>query len=153
MICEIADLDYTLLRRNDFLKRRQAAQLVDAKSLYDHTASLPSPAAGVKDTLTSVDFTILREITKDTGIETRWGPSELQLADALTKDSEDASARLRGAMRKCEYQLVREGVWMEQRKAERQRKEDRKKKAQLNENEQKQQKKGAKTEFHFVNDP
>ena len=100
--------------------------MVDAKSLYDHVNSLSSAASKVKDKLTSVDLTILKEIEYATGIRTRWCPSNLQMSDALTKDAAEPALRLRAAMRDGLYQIQEEGRCMMQRKTERERKEEQK---------------------------
>ena len=58
-----------------------------------------------------------------TGLRVRWCPSHLQMSDALTKDQAEPAMRLRAAMRDGRYQIEEEGRCMEQREAERERKE------------------------------
>ena len=95
-MAEALDPSYTLLGRNECLRKREMSVLIDCKSLYDHAHGLSAAGAGISDKLTSVDVTILREIRKETGLQVRWGPGSLQLADGLTKDKEEPALRLLG---------------------------------------------------------
>ena len=74
-----------------------------------------------------MDVTIIREISRDAGVTVKWAPGDVQVADGLTKEREDVSTRLRGAMRTGRFQLAEEGEALRQMKRERELREERKK--------------------------
>jgi len=54
-----------------------------------------------------------------TGLSVRWCPTQLQLADALTKDQQDQADLLRAALQIGEYQLNPEASILEIKKGRR----------------------------------
>ena len=56
---------------------------------------------------------------KNSGLQIRWCPSELMLADALTKDQFDPNELLRTALQIGEYQLNKEATILAVRKDQR----------------------------------
>ena len=56
---------------------------------------------------------------KNSGLQIRWCPSELMLADALTKDQFDPNELLRTALQIGEYQLNKEATILAIRKDQR----------------------------------
>ena len=64
---------------------------------------------------------------KDSGLEIKWAPGTLQLADGLTKNKEEPALRLRGALRSGSFQLAEAGEQLRQMREEKVLKETRKK--------------------------
>ena len=119
MICEALNPEYTLMGRNLFLKKLALSTVIDCKTLYDNSQSVCLSASGVTDKLTTVDFTIFREMSKDSGLDIKWAPGPRQPADALTRHKEEPAPRLRGAVRSCTPQLAEAGEQLRQLKEER----------------------------------
>lgn len=92
--------------------------VTDCKSLYDHLTS-PSSVSKCDDKRVSIDLAILRQCMSSCNLQVRWCPSELMLADALTKDQYDPSELLRAALQIGEYQLNSEALVLEKKKAHR----------------------------------
>jgi hypothetical protein len=92
--------------------------VTDCKSLYDHLTS-PSSVSKCNDKRVSIDLAILRQCMSSCNLQVRWCPSELMLADALTKDQYDPSELLRAALQIGEYQLNSEALVLEKKKAHR----------------------------------
>ena len=92
--------------------------ITDCKSLYDHVSSLSS-VSKCEDKRVAIDLAILRQCMKNSGLQIRWCPSELMLADALTKDQLDPSELLRTALQIGEYQLNKEATILAIRKNQR----------------------------------
>ena len=126
MLCEALDWEYTLMRRGASLRKLAMITVIDCKSLFDNSQSVCSSASGVTDKLTAVDVTIIREMSSDTGLEVKWAPGPLQLADGLTKNKEGPALRLRGAVRSGTFQLAEAGEHLRHMKEERELKELRK---------------------------
>lgn len=115
--------DYPLLRRNDTIRKYESGVIIDCKSLYDHAHSLPSPTASSSDKFTAVDFTILREVARDSGVSVRWAPGAFQIADGLTKDKEEPCLRLKGVLREGAFQLAESGECLRQNRLGKERKQ------------------------------
>ena len=92
--------------------------VTDCKSLYDHLTS-PSSVSKCDDKRVSIDLAILRQCMSSCNLQVRWCPSELMLADALTKEQYDPSELLRAALQIGEYQLNSEALVLEKKKAHR----------------------------------
>ena len=67
---------------------KQSTGITDCKSLYDHLNSVSS-AAKCDDKRVAIDIAIIKQCMARTGLSVRWCPTQLQLADALTKDQQD----------------------------------------------------------------
>ena len=92
--------------------------VTDCKSLYDHLTS-PSSVSKCDDKRVSIDLAILRQCMSSCHLQVRWCPSQLMLADGLTKDQADPSELLRAALQLGEYQLNSEASVLEKKKAQR----------------------------------
>ena len=92
--------------------------VTDCKSLYDHVSSMSS-VSKCDDKRVAIDLAILRQCMKNSGLQIRWCPSELMLADALTKDQFEPSELLRTAPEIGEYQLNAEAFILAIKKCQR----------------------------------
>lgn len=90
----------------------------DCKSLYDHLTSMSS-VSKVDDKRVAIDLAILRQCVSRTGLKIRWCPTELMLADALTKDNMDPADLMRAALHIGEYQLNKEATILSLKKRQR----------------------------------
>ena len=90
----------------------------DCKSLYDHLTSMSS-VSKVDDKRVAIDLAILRQCVSRTGLKIRWCPTELMLADALTKDQMDPADLMRAALHIGEYQLNKEATILSLKKKQR----------------------------------
>lgn len=97
---------------------KQSTGITDCKSLYDHLNSVSS-AAKCDDKRVAIDIAIIRQCMARTGLSVRWCPTQLQLADALTKDQQDPADLLRAALQIGEYQLNPEASILEIKKSQR----------------------------------
>ena len=70
-----------------------------------------------------MDFTILREVARDSGVSVRWAPGSVQVADGLTKDKEEPCLRLKGVLRERAFQLAEEGECLRISRLEKERKQ------------------------------
>ena len=78
--------------------------VTDCKSLYDHITSLSS-VSRCDDKRVAIDLAIIKQCLGRTMLSIRWVPTNLQLADAFTKDKIDPSDLIRAALDIGEYQL------------------------------------------------
>jgi len=92
--------------------------VTDCKSLYDHLTS-PSSVSKCDDKRVAIDLAILRQCMSSCKLQVRWCPSQLMLADALTKDQWDPSELLRAALQLGEYQLNHEASVLEKKRVQR----------------------------------
>ena len=92
--------------------------ITDCKSLHDAVHSVSSPSK-VEDKRVAIDLAIIRQAVERTGMKVRWCPTELMLADSLTKDSADPADLLRAALQCGEYQLAPEASVLAQKKQQR----------------------------------
>ena len=83
--------------------QRLVIVVTDCKSLYDHIRSPSSPT--LEDKRTSIDIIILRDSLGRMCASLRWIPTDRMLADAMTKESADATDLLRGCIRAGRYQI------------------------------------------------
>ena len=106
--------------------------VTDCKSLYDHLQSLSS-AAKCDDKRIAIDLSIIKQSMSRTGLSVRWCPTELQLADGLTKDQQDPADLLRAALSIGEYQLNQEASILSLKKQQREQRQERRKMLQQQE--------------------
>eukprot|EP00434_Breviolum_minutum_P004560 symbB.v1.2.004023.t1/scaffold227.1/size261201/9 len=85
-------------------KMTEVTGITDCKSLFDHLTSM-SAASKCEDKRVAIDLAVLRQCIARTGLKVRWCPTELMLADGLTKDKADPADLLRAALKIGEYQL------------------------------------------------
>ena len=90
-------------------KLTEVTGITDCKSLYDHLTSM-SAASKCEDKRVAIDLAVLRQCIARTGLKVRWCPTELMLADGLTKDKADPADLLRAALKIGEYQLNSEAT-------------------------------------------
>ena len=90
--------------------------ITDCKSLYDH---LTSSVCKVEDKRVAIDLAILKQAMHRTQLSVRWCPTELMIADGLTKDSMDPADLLRAALDVGEYQLNKEASILAMKKEQR----------------------------------
>ena len=64
--------------------------VTDCKSLYDAIQTISSPAK-LEDQRVAIDPAIIRQAVERTDMAVRWAPTELMLADSLTKDAADSA--------------------------------------------------------------
>lgn len=83
--------------------------ITDCKSLYDSLTSMSS-AMKCDDKRVAIDLAILRQCISRTGLEVRWCPTQLMIADGLTKDAMDPADLLRAVLDVGEYQLNNEAT-------------------------------------------
>ena len=103
----VRDLPKTPIVSNPAPKNETITGITDCKSLYDHLTSLSS-VAKVEDKRVAIDLAILKQCMARTGLSVRWCPTELMIADGLTKDQMDPADLLRAALDVGEYLLNRE---------------------------------------------
>ena len=96
------------------MQERLPVCVTDCKSLYDHLSAVGSPST-LHDKRSAIDVLIIRESMKKTGCVIRWAPTELQLADGLTKDKGEAVECLRRSLRSGSYVLRCEEQFMQER--------------------------------------
>ena len=92
--------------------------ITDCKSLYDAAHSVSSPSK-LDDKRVAIDMAIIRQSVERTGMSIRWCPTELMLADSLTKDQSDPADLLRAALLHGRYQLSPEAAVLAQKKSQR----------------------------------
>ena len=85
MLAEARTGVFDLRSASGMIKQTPSIGITDCKSLYDaiHTPSSPAKA---EDKRVAIDLAIIKQCVQRTGLRTRWVPTELMLADSLTKD-------------------------------------------------------------------
>ena len=104
--------------RNPVGPRVPIVGMTDCKSLFDAVNSVSSPAK-VEDKRVSIDLTIIRQAMQRTHMKVRWVPTELMVADSLTKDAADPADLLRAALQHGTYHLSPEATVLQQKKLQR----------------------------------
>ena len=99
-------------------KMTEVTGITDCKSLFDHLTSM-SAASKCEDKRVAIDLAVLRQCIARTGLKVRWCPTELMLADGLTKDKADPADLLRAALKIGEYQLNSEATILDLKKQHR----------------------------------
>jgi hypothetical protein len=92
--------------------------VTDCKSLFDAVWSVSSPSK-VDDKRVAIDLAIIRQAVERTKMSVRWCPTQLMLADSLTKDQADPADLLRAALHHGAYQLAPEASVLAQKKQQR----------------------------------
>ena len=120
MIAEVNHGSFDLRMCEEFLKGTPIIGITDCKSLYDAIHSTTSPSK-MEDKRVAIDIAIIRQCVARTGLSTRWCPTELMLADGLTKDQADPSDLLRAALSLGSYQLSQEATVLAGKREQRER--------------------------------
>ena len=92
--------------------------ITDCKSLYDAANTVSSPSK-LEDKRVAIDLAIIRQAVDRTQMCIRWAPTELMLADSLTKDSADPADLLRAALHQGTYHLSPEAAVLAEKKVQR----------------------------------
>ena len=103
------------LKLRDQIERIPIIGVTDCKSLYDNLTSMSS-VSKTDDKRVAIDIAIVKQSMSRCGLLARWCPTELMLADGLTKDQLDPADLLRSALHLGEYQLHSEASVLEQKK-------------------------------------
>ena len=114
----VQDMPKTPIVSNLNPKSETITGVTDCKSLYDHLTTLSS-ASKVEDKRVAIDLAILKQSMARTGLSVRWCPTELMIADGLTKDQMDPADLLRAALDVGEYQLNKEATILAIKKQQR----------------------------------
>ncbi|CAK0862474.1 unnamed protein product [Prorocentrum cordatum] len=101
---------FCLENRDRYSRKFSAISVIDCKSVFDHVTK-PGAPTGLDDKKASIDIAIAKGSLRRFGGTLRWGPTELMLGDALTKDKAEAADVLRACMRAGAYQLADESAW------------------------------------------
>ena len=109
--------DDTVLREAR-VRSVESALITDCKSLYD-TLLNPS-VAGAEDRLTAFELILTRGLIRRTSSSVRWVPSELQIADGLTKDVGESADGLRSVIISSSYTIADEEETLRRRAAAKQ---------------------------------
>ena len=118
MIAEVNDPMFSLRDCERHLRSTPITGITDCKSLYDAIHSPTSPSK-LEDKRVAIDMAVVRQCMSRTGMSARWVPTELMLADALTKDQGDPSDLLRAALQHSVYQLSPEAEVLQHKKQQR----------------------------------
>ena len=114
----VRELPMTPIVSNLSPKTESITGITDCKSLYDHLTSMSS-VSKVEDKRVAIDLAILKQCMARTGLSVRWCPTQLQIADGLTKDQMDPADLLRAALDVGEYQLNQEATILALKKQQR----------------------------------
>ena len=104
----------------DHLKEVPIIGVTDCKCLYDALITPTSPSK-VDDKRVAIDLTIIRQSMCRTGLQVRWCPTQLMLADSLTKDQADPADLIRAVLAHGVYQLSSEAEVLAHKKEQRDR--------------------------------
>lgn len=113
------------MKLRDQIEKIPIIGITDCKSLYDNLNSMSS-VSKTDDKRVAIDIAIVRQSMSRCGLITRWCPTELMLADGLTKDQVDPADLLRSALHLGEYQLHSEATVLEQKRKMREERDRRK---------------------------
>ena len=102
----------------DEVPRVVVTGITDCKSLYDNLTSMSS-ISKCDNKRIAIDLAILQQCMERSGLSVRWCPSELMLADGLTKDQWEPSDLLRAALQVGEYQLNHEATILNRKRIDR----------------------------------
>lgn len=117
MLAEATDPDTPF---TEVFQETTSTAVTDAKSVYDCLKS-PSPPSHLNDKFCALDMIIIREAARRANVKLRWGPSALQPADGLTKQTPEAGDTLRGVLREGKYTLASEEEALARRAREKER--------------------------------
>ena len=99
--------------------------ITDCKSLYDASNAPRSPSK-VEDKRVVIDLSIIRQSMSRTSLQVRWCPTELMVADSLTKDLADPADWMRAMLAHGTYELSRDAEVLALKKDQRARRTSRK---------------------------
>ena len=115
--------EFDLVNRTRMLAKIPMSACTDCKSVYDKVVS-PGQKT-LEDQRAALDILIIKDALARCSVRLRWAPTDLQLADCLTKDSAGPSDRLRAAMRASRYAISLEADVLHRAAEERRKRLDR----------------------------
>jgi hypothetical protein len=115
MLAEAQHGPLDLREHAQLTNRTPIVGVTDCKSLYDAVWSVSSPSK-LDDKRVAIDLAIIRQALERTKMSVRWCPTQLMLADSLTKDQADPADLLRAALHHGTYQLAPEASVLAQKK-------------------------------------
>jgi len=107
-----------LENREKALQAEPTVAITDCKSAYDALTGISTTS--IADRTTALDALVIRQILARAGIQMRWIPGALQVADATTKDSATACDLLRSCMKTGAYTISDEIETLQKRAQEKQ---------------------------------
>lgn len=122
LLSEGLDGPFCLADVNEVLKRRIPIGVSDCRSLYDHLSTIGSGGT-LDDKRTAIDIAIIRQSIQRCGLEPRWCPTEMMVADAFTKDKAEPQDLLRSIIRLARYQLADEQTVLDRKRLEKDRRQ------------------------------
>ena len=128
------------LKFRDQIERVPITGITDCKSLFDNLTSV-SAISKQEDKRIAIDLGIVKQSMIRSGLKIRWCPTELMLADGLTKDQQEAADLLRSALSLGKYQLHAEAQVLARKKQLREERTTRRIRQQRMEAEHKERKK------------
>ena len=115
MVAEFNHSDFDVRACQDHLRETPITGITDCKSLFDSIHS-PSSPSKLDDKRVAIDLTVIKQCVERTGLSTRWVPTELMVADALTKDQGEPTDLLRAILLHGSYQLSPEAAVLQEKK-------------------------------------
>ena len=120
MVAEAKKGCFDLRESEDHLQSVPLLGITDCKSLYD-ALNTPTSPSKVDDKRVAIDLSIIRQSMSRTKLQVRWCPTELMVADSLTKDQADPADLMRAMLAHGTYQLSREAEVLALKKDQRER--------------------------------
>ena len=118
MIAEARQGPFDLREHAQLNNRVPVVGITDCKSLFDAVWSVSAPSK-LDDKRVAIDLAIIRQALERTKMSVRWCPTQLMLADSLTKDQADPADLLRAALHLGSCQLAPEASVLAQKKQQR----------------------------------
>ena len=117
MVAELNCPEFDIRECHKYLPSVPITGITDCncKSLYDSIHS-PSSPSKLDDKRVAIDLTVIKQCVERTGLSTRWAPTELMVADALTKDQGEPTDLLRAVLQQGSYQLSSEATVLQEKK-------------------------------------
>lgn len=122
-LAEGLDGPFCLADVDEVLKRRVPVGVSDCRSLYDHLATIGTGGT-IDDKRTAIDIAIIRQSIQRCGLEglePRRCPTDMMIADAVTKDKAEPQDLLRSIIRQARYQLADEQTVLDRKRVEKDR--------------------------------
>ena len=104
----------------DHLRCVPITGVTDCKSLFD-ALNTPTSPGKIEDKRVAIDLAIVRQSMSRCGLQVRWCPTQLMIADGLTKNQADPADLMRALLANGVYQLSNEAEVLAQKKAQRDR--------------------------------
>ena len=125
MVSEAKHGCFDLRACEDHLRCVPITGVTDCKSLFD-ALNTPTSPGKIEDKRVAIDLAIVRQSMSRCGLQVRWCPTQLMIADGLTKNQADPADLMRALLANGVYQLSNEAEVLAQKKAQRDRRVQRK---------------------------